>query len=83
MARGGSSSVSDNAVAAAARRGPAVADNGAGLVLAVIVWCWFVAPMLRGGNAELRKMIAAKFFNQQIMFGVFPDAKIATYKWLP
>jgi hypothetical protein len=42
------------------------------VVLAVLFWAWLGAPFLRGGQAEVRKTLRAKFLNQA------PDGK-----WLP
>jgi hypothetical protein len=42
---------------------PAV-DTGAGLVLAVLFWAWLGLPMLRGGPAEVKKTLRAKWLNQ-------------------
>lgn len=40
------------------------ADTGAGFLLGVFVWAWVVLPLLRGGPAEVRKMLRAKFLNK-------------------
>ena len=39
-------------------------DTGAGLVLAVLFWAWLGLPMLRGGPAEVKKTLRAKWLNQ-------------------
>lgn len=51
---------------------PAVVDNGAGFLLALLVWGWVGLPLLRGGPAEVKKVLLAKFFN-----------KDAQGRWLP
>lgn len=39
-------------------------DQGAGFVLALLFWGWVALPFLRGGPAEVRKTIKAKFTNK-------------------
>lgn len=39
-------------------------DNGAGFLLAVLVWGWVVMPFLRGGKNEVANVLRAKFVNQ-------------------
>lgn len=47
-------------------------DTGAGFVLGLLLWAWVALPFLRGGQAEMRKVLRAKFFNRA------PDGS-----WLP
>jgi len=47
-------------------------DGGAGVVLAFLFWGWVGLPFLRGGPAEVKKMLRAKWLNQA------PDGT-----WLP
>jgi hypothetical protein len=43
---------------------PRVVHESAGVVLAVIAWCWIVLPYLRGGTGEVKKVLYAKFLNR-------------------
>ena len=49
-------------------RGRAVAaggvQNGAGFLLALVVWGWVVMPFIQGGPAAVRDVIRAKFINR-------------------
>jgi hypothetical protein len=54
------------------RTGGTVAGNGAGFLLGLLVWGWIVLPLVRGGPAEVRNVIRAKFLNKA------PDGS-----WLP
>lgn len=47
-------------------------NSGAGVVLAVLAWVWIGLPFLRGGPAEVKRVIRAKFINKT------PDGR-----WLP
>lgn len=51
---------------------PPGVDDGAGVVLGLLFWCWVALPYLRGGMPELRRVLAAKFLNKG------PDGS-----WLP
>lgn len=44
---------------------PRWADTGAEVILGVLVWGLVVLPFLRGGPAEVKKMLLAKFFNMK------------------
>lgn len=43
---------------------PAPVQTGSGFLLGLTLWGWVVLPYLRGGPAEVRKTLAAKFFNK-------------------
>lgn len=45
-------------------RPPQLVHDGAGVVLAVITWCWVVLPYLRGGTSEVKRVLYAKFLNR-------------------
>lgn len=47
-------------------------DNGAAFVLGLLAWAWVGLPFLRGGPAEVRNVLRAKFLN-----------KAADGSWLP
>lgn len=53
-------------------RPPQVVDSGAGFLLGLLLWAWVGLPFLRGGQAEVRDVLRAKFFN-----------KAADGSWLP
>ena len=40
------------------------AEQGAGFVLALLLWGWVGLPFLKGGPAEVKKVLMAKFFNK-------------------
>lgn len=48
------------------------ADSAAGFVLGALAWVWVGLPLLKGGPAEVRRVLMAKFLNKS------PDGK-----WLP
>lgn len=48
------------------------ADQGAGVILGMLLWGWIVLPLLKGGPREVRNVIRAKFLN-----------KAADGSWLP
>jgi hypothetical protein len=41
-----------------------VRDQGAGVILAGLVWVWVVLPYVRGGQDEVKAVLRAKFLNQ-------------------
>lgn len=43
---------------------PAWTDNGAGFVLALLVWGWIVLPLLSGGPNAVKATLVAKFLNK-------------------
>jgi len=43
---------------------PAPVQTGSGFLLGLTLWGWVVLPYLRGGSSEVRKTLAAKFFNK-------------------
>lgn len=49
-----------------------ITSNGGGFLLALLVWGWVGLPFLRGGPAQVRNVLRAKFVNKG------PDGK-----WLP
>lgn len=49
-----------------------VVENGAGFLLAVLVWGWVIMPFLHGGTTGVKNMLRAKFLNKA------PDGA-----WLP
>jgi hypothetical protein len=49
---------------ASLRRPMSVADDGAGVVLALIAWAWVGLPYLQGGPGRVRDVLRAKFFNR-------------------
>lgn len=52
------------AVAGAATSPGSVADNGAGLILALLVWGWVILPLLQGGPSQVKDVVRAKFLNK-------------------
>jgi hypothetical protein len=51
---------------------PAAVDEGAGFLLALLLWGWVGLPFLQGGPGRVRDVLRAKFFNRG-----------ADGKWLP
>jgi hypothetical protein len=47
-------------------------DNGAGIILALLLWSWVGLPLIQGGPAKVRDVLRAKFTNKA------PDGT-----WLP
>lgn len=43
---------------------PAPVQTGSGFLLGLALWGWVVLPYLKGGTTEVRKTLAAKFFNK-------------------
>lgn len=41
-----------------------VADQGAGVILGVLLWGWVILPLLKGGPTEVKNVIRAKFVNK-------------------
>lgn len=39
-------------------------EDGAGFLLALIVWGWVIMPFLQGGPTQVRNVLRAKFFNK-------------------
>uniref|UniRef100_UPI003B3AE343 hypothetical protein n=1 Tax=Micromonospora sp. TaxID=1876 RepID=UPI003B3AE343 len=48
----------------AARRTPAVVQDGAGWVLGLLLWGYVVLPFIRGGPDRVAAVLRAKFLNQ-------------------
>lgn len=40
------------------------ASDGAGVLLALVVWCWVAIPFLKGGPTQVKDVLRAKFLNR-------------------
>ena len=47
-----------------APRLPGWTDDGAGFILALLLWGWVALPLLSGGPAAVKAMLLAKFLNK-------------------
>lgn len=45
-------------------RVPSAVNDGAGWVLGLLLWGWVGLPFLKGGPAQVKKTLMAKFFNK-------------------
>ncbi len=61
---GGTSAPTRSDLVRSAGGAAGMVDQGAGFVLGLLFWGWVGLPFLRGGPAEVKKTLLAKFFNK-------------------